>query len=126
LLLEADPEQLESLWREADTVRRESVGNAVHLRGLIEISNHCSRQCLYCGIRAENRHVERCRMTADEILESAKTAQSLGYGTVVLQSGEDAGLATRFIADVVRRIKSETPLAVTLRKRSRSAVTRPK
>ena len=113
-LLETDPERLEALWREADTVRRESVGEAVHLRGLVEISNYCSRQCLYCGIRAENRHVERYRMTADEILDSAKTAQSLGYGTVVLQSGEDPGLTTAFITDVVRRIKSETPLAVTL------------
>lgn len=113
-LLETAANALADLWHRADAARRAGVGDAVHLRGLVEISNHCTRQCLYCGIRAANAHIQRYRMTADEILAAAKTADELGYGTVVLQSGEDPGLSTRFITDVVRRIKSETPLAVTL------------
>jgi len=111
---EGDPGRLESLWRRADAVRREWVGDAIHLRGLIEISNHCVRGCAYCGLRAENRGLARYRMTADEVLAAARKAVEFGYGTVVLQSGEDYGLATAWLADVVRQIKAETPLAVTL------------
>ena len=114
LLLETDPERLATLWTRADETRRANVGDAVHLRGLIEISNYCSRQCLYCGIRAANTHIDRYRMDADEILAAAKTAEELGYGTVVLQSGEDPGLTMAFIRDVIKRIKAETPLAITL------------
>ena len=109
-----DEKRLEELWRRADAVRRENVGDAVHLRGLIEVSNHCVRQCAYCGLRASNRNLERYRMTAGEILESAHLAVQFGYGTVVLQSGEDYGVRREWLADVVRRIKAETSLAVTL------------
>jgi biotin synthase len=72
------------------------------------------RQCGYCGLRASNRQVERYRMTEDEILESARLAVRFGYGTAVLQSGEDYGVTTDWLAGVIRRIKAEAPLAVTL------------
>jgi biotin synthase len=113
-LRESDPDRLQPLWDRADDVRRRAVGEAVHLRGLIEISNHCVRQCGYCGLNARNRDLERYRMTADEILGCAREAVEFGYGTVVMQAGEDYGLDVDFIAGVVRRIKAETPLAVTL------------
>lgn len=113
-LREDDEERLEALWRRADEVRRENVGDAVHLRGLVEISNHCARACAYCGIRAPNRALRRYRMTADEILACAHKAVALGYGTVVLQSGEDYGITRDWMADLIRRIKAEAPLAVTL------------
>jgi biotin synthase len=113
-LREEDPARLEYLWAAADETRRRHVGDEVHLRGLIEISNHCVRACGYCGLRAENREVERYRMSADEILQCARNAQAWGWGTVVLQSGEDYGLRTDWIAEIVRRIKAETELAVTL------------
>jgi 2-iminoacetate synthase len=113
-LREDDPSALETLWRAADRVRRIHVGEQVHLRGLIEISNHCARECAYCGIRAANSVLPRYRMTPGEILEAARMAARLGYGTVVLQSGEDPGLPPGLISDLVRRIKKETPLAVTL------------
>jgi biotin synthase len=105
--------KLDFLWEDADRVRREHVGDEVHLRGLIELSNYCRRDCLYCGIRA-SRRIERYRMTEDEVMDCARTAQKLGYGTVVLQSGEDLGLTSDFITALVRRIRTETPLAVTL------------
>jgi len=105
--------ELEELWERADRVRRENVGEAVHLRGLLEISSHCVRGCAYCGLRAENP-LPRYRMTEEEILEGARRARALGYGTVVLQAGEDPALTGDRVARLVRRVKGETGLAVTL------------
>jgi len=113
-LRETDPARLKKLWGRADRVRRRCVGDAVHRRGLIEISNHCTRSCCYCGLRAANAKAQRYRMSDGEIWSAVKQAVAFGYGTVVLQSGEDPGLGTERIAALVRRIKSETVLAVTL------------
>jgi len=93
-LLEKDAAKLQSLWRWADEVRAKTVGDQVHLRGLLEVSNYCARQCSYCGIRTGNKSIARYRMTADEIVQAARQAASFGYGTVVLQGGEDFGLTT--------------------------------
>jgi len=113
-LLEQDPARLRDLWALADRVRRESVGDAVHLRGLIEVSNHCVRQCAYCGLRAGNREIERYRMSEAEIIECVQGAVARGYGTVVMQAGEDPRITGSWMGDVIRRTKRETPLAVTL------------
>ena len=109
-----DVDELQALWDRADAVRRDAVGEDVHLRGLVEISNYCARQCHYCGLRAENRAVRRYRMSHVEIVAAAVEARQLGYGTVVLQAGEDFGLTTPFITAVVRDIKRTADLAVTL------------
>jgi biotin synthase len=109
-----DEEALQQLWRQADEVRARNVGDAVHLRGLVEISNYCVRNCSYCGLNVSNRKLPRYRMKAEEIVECALKARDFGYGTVVLQAGEDYGLARDWVADVVRRIKEKTGLAVTL------------
>src|SRR5512137_2686289 len=92
-----DPEELARLWNEADETRRRFVGDEVHLRGLIEISNHCVRRCAYCGINAGNEAVVRYRMAASEVVECARLAASLGYGTVVLQGGEDYGITREWV-----------------------------
>jgi biotin synthase len=113
-LRETNAERLAELWRLADETRRSHVGDAVHLRGLVEISNFCARQCAYCGLRTGNESLVRYRMLADEIFEAAQRAVKFGYGTVVLQSGEDYEITTEWMAEVVRRIKNETSLAVTL------------
>jgi biotin synthase len=113
-LRETQPDRLQELYDRADRVRRQNVGDAVHLRGLIEISSHCARQCMYCGLRRGNHTLARYRMTRDEILDCARQAEALGYGTVVMQAGEDSALTTEFITDIVRCIKRETALAVTL------------
>jgi biotin synthase len=113
-LREEHETRLAHLWRRADDVRRTHVGDAVHLRGLIEISNHCVRQCHYCGLRGSNHDLPRYRMTIDQILACAREAESLGYGTVVIQSGEDYGLTAEWVTEMVGRIKGETALAVTL------------
>jgi biotin synthase len=113
-LLEEDEGRLDELWRRADAVRRENVGNEVHLRGLIEISNYCIRQCGYCGLRSGHKELERYRMTEEEVMSCVEEAERYGYGTVVLQSGEDDGIKTEWLAHIIRRIKKETSLAVTL------------
>ena len=113
-LRETNPLELERLYAEADRVRCIGVGDEVHLRGLIEISNHCVRQCGYCGLRAANTNLTRYRMGTDDVLGCVRQAAQLGYGTAVLQAGEDYGLSGEWIADLVRRIKSETSVAVTL------------
>ncbi len=113
-LREDNIETLSDLWEAADRVRKQNVGDEVHLRGLLEISNHCRRQCAYCGIRADRRSLERYRMSADEILESVAVAETYGYGTVVLQAGEDSALTGPVVAEIVRWIKANYTLAVTL------------
>jgi biotin synthase len=113
-LTETDPERLASLWARADAVRRQHVGDAVHLRGLVEFSNHCVRQCVYCGLRAGNTAVDRYRLDRETVLACAAEAKHLGYGTVVLQSGEDPETDAAWVAEVVRSIKAEHGLAVTL------------
>lgn len=113
-LRETDEGRLVSLWERADQVRRDHVGDAVHLRGLIEVSNYCRRSCLYCGIHSGNRELPRYRMERSEVLASAELAASLGYGSVVLQAGEDPCLTVEWLSDVVTAIKSKTGLAITL------------
>ncbi|MBF0485407.1 MAG: [FeFe] hydrogenase H-cluster radical SAM maturase HydE [Candidatus Omnitrophica bacterium] len=102
------------LFREADRVRKEQVGDGVHLRGLIEFSNACVRDCLYCGLRRSNRDVKRYQMSIDEIFETVQTAQKLGYRSVVLQSGENCQYPTDAMCGLLSKIKKEFNLAVTL------------
>ena len=113
-LRETDEQKLEELWAAADAVRKEYVGDEVHLRGLIEVSNYCVRRCAYCGLGADNKNLSRYRMNADEIYACAQEAADYGYGTVVMQAGEDYGIKTDWLADIVKRIKDTLPLAVTL------------
>lgn len=105
---------LDELFTEADEIRRRSVGGDVHLRGLIEFSNECDSHCLYCGLRRENRSLQRYTMTIDEIVGCAGRAEAFGYGTVVLQSGESFSTSVQWLADVICEIKRNTQLAVTL------------
>jgi biotin synthase len=113
-LLAADAEGSRQLYQEADHVRHEQVGDAVWMRGIIEFSNICRRACAYCGIRSENTNIERYRMTPDEMVELTVRARGLGYGTVVLQSGEDPWFTCEILCDIIRRIRERSDIAVTL------------
>ena len=113
-LRETDPSRLSRLYRRADAVRREHVGDEVHLRGLVEVSNHCVRGCAYCGLSTTNRDLRRYRMSPAEVVSAALLAQRLGYGTLVLQAGEDLGLTRAWVADLVREVKETAGVAVTL------------
>jgi len=120
-LREENHGRLQTLWDTADAVRRQYVGDAIHLRGLVEISNHCRRNCLYCGLRRARTNLARYRMTTDEIVACAHETRQRGYGTVVLQSGDDPGIGAAWLAEVIRRIKRECALAVTLSVGERTA-----
>ena len=95
----------DELYRRADEVRREAVGDDVHLRGLIEFSNICRNDCMYCGIRRGNRQVQRYRMTEEELVETAKRAADLGFQTIVLQSGEDLHFDQARMCRIIEQIK---------------------
>lgn len=98
----------------ADGVRRKIYGNAVYIRGLIEIGNVCRNDCLYCGIRRSNKNCERYMLSEEDILDCCRTGYPLGFRTFVLQGGEGA-FSVEDICRTVFRIKNEFPdCAVTL------------
>jgi biotin synthase len=98
---------------QADLIRSETMGAEVHLRGLVEFSNYCRNNCLYCGLRRDNRKISRYRMSPAEIIQSAEHGAELGYQTVVLQSGEDPTFSGKIMAKIIREIK-KLGLVVTL------------
>ena len=101
----SDDNKNDWLFREADKVRHENVGDEIHLRGLIEFSNICKRQCKYCGLRSPNQIVERYRLSVEEVLQTAKNAVDMGYKTIVLQSGEDDYYDTDKMCEIIHEIK---------------------
>jgi biotin synthase len=111
LLEGADDRRLFSL---ADAVRKVSFGNEVYLRGVVEFSSYCTRDCLYCGLRKSNSAISRYRLDLDEVLAAAARAPELGIGTVVLQSGDDFRYSREHVGSLVREIKSLYDVAVTL------------
>ncbi len=115
LLAERDAETAEYLAAAAVAERKKYYGTKVFVRGLIEISNICKNDCLYCGIRRSNRNCERYRLSAEEILACADEGVRLGMRTVVLQGGEDPYYTDDVVCGIVRGIKEKHPdCAVTL------------
>lgn len=106
-------EDFDPIYKEADRVRRENVGDTVHIRAIIEFSNICRRKCGYCGLNASNSSAVRYRMSPEEILGTAKQAAAAGYKTIVLQSGEDPNFHKETLGRIVENIK-EMGAAVTL------------
>ncbi|MFP4368626.1 MAG: [FeFe] hydrogenase H-cluster radical SAM maturase HydE [Candidatus Kapaibacterium sp.] len=109
LLSLADPGDIELLREKAYEVMAENVGEKVYLRGLVEYSNICACDCLYCGIRRSNRKVKRYVLDKNEIIDAAKWAAEQGFGSIVIQGGERSDArAVEFVADVVCDIKKVT------------------
>lgn len=108
-----DDSQNKELFELADKVRHDNVGDEIHLRGLIEFSNTCKCTCHYCGLRAENKTVERYRITPDDIIQFAKNAVNAGYKTIVLQSGEDVFYSKDIMCKIISEIK-KLDVALTL------------
>ena len=107
----ADPYLTET----ADRVRRKFYGNKVYIRGLIEVSNYCKNNCLYCGIRRDNKNVRRYRLTHDDIIECCTQGYSLGFRTFVMQGGEDNHFNDEEMCKIISDIKKRFPdCAVTL------------
>jgi biotin synthase len=102
-------EERTKLFERSAKVKEETVGNFVYLRGLIEFSNYCSKDCFYCGIRKSNRKIERYNITDEEILEAARFAYENKYGSIVLQSGELKSPAfTKRITNLIKLIHQQT------------------
>jgi biotin synthase len=88
-LLRCGEEEAPLLYRKAAEVRDRYLGNIVYLRGLIEYSNVCGKNCLYCGIRKDNRKVEHYTLTNDEVINAAMTAYRMNFGSIAIQAGEN-------------------------------------
>ena len=101
------------LFTAADEVRKKYKGDGVHLRGLIEFSNICTQNCLYCGLRKDNKNIQRYRLTEREIIEFAQNGHKLGYKTIVLQSGQDPYFTKERLERIIKQIK-QNPIAITL------------
>ena len=115
-LIEDDSEETARFLTErADAVKRRVFSNKVYIRGLVEFTNYCKNNCLYCGIRRENQNAQRYRLNKEEILDCCAQGYSLGFRTFVLQGGEDSYFTDERMADIISSIKSEYPdCAVTL------------
>jgi biotin synthase len=106
--------ELEALFAAADRMRKEIIGDVVDIRGAIEFSNICRKDCKYCGIRATLPALERYRMEEDEIMDIVHELHQIGLQTVILQSGEDLWWTPDKIVQLIRRIKDETGMRITL------------
>ena len=114
LLTTSDPVAVDSLFAQAAAIRDRVYGRNIFLRGLIEISNHCRNNCLYCGIRRDAK-TQRYRLSKEQILECCRTGHVLGFRTFVLQGGEDPWFTDEVLCDWVTEIKRRHPdCAVTL------------
>jgi len=109
LLLLEDEKQIKQLLDKARTTRDNTIGNKVYLRGLIEYSNRCAKNCFYCGIRAGNSHAVRYEISDEEVLEAAKFAHEHRYGSIVIQSGERSDKEfTSHISSLIKQIHHAT------------------
>ncbi|EJT6493460.1 [FeFe] hydrogenase H-cluster radical SAM maturase HydE [Clostridium perfringens] len=96
----------DELFKAADEVRKKYLGDEVHLRGLIEFTNICKRNCMYCGLRRDNKNLNRYRLSHEEIIDFAKKAVGYGYKTLVLQGGEDDYYTVERLVPIVKDLKA--------------------
>src|ERR1035437_1138725 len=116
-LLQSEGEDRTLLFKKSSEIKEEYIGNKVWFRGLIEFSNICSKDCLYCGIRKGNTNLTRYNLSDEEILIAARFAYDNRYGSIALQSGElESPFITGRIENLLHKIKelSGGELGVTL------------
>lgn len=118
LLDEKDPNRVQQLYDDAFRTKIDNLGNKVYLRGLVEITNICRKNCLYCGIRRDNPSNDRYEIDIEDVIPAARFAYEQGYGSMVIQGGERHDKKFRdkitSILKEVRKISSESPLGITL------------
>jgi biotin synthase len=103
-LLSSNENDSAVIFRKAAEIKKAFVGNKVYFRGLIEYSNYCVKDCLYCGIRSGNSHFARYEMTEEEVLEAARYAWESRFASIVIQSGERSD--ETFVSKIERLIQS--------------------
>jgi biotin synthase len=109
LLDNIDENSKELLIKRAHETRMKYYGNKVYMRGLIELTSFCKKDCLYCGLRRHNKLADRYRLTLDEVLECVRKGDKLGYKTFVLQGGEDSYFTDEKMIEIIKAIKNEFP-----------------
>ncbi|MBQ3403875.1 MAG: [Oscillospiraceae bacterium] len=115
LLRLRDGDSARELASRAVELRQQIYGKRVFIRGLIELSNICKNDCLYCGIRRSNRSCRRYRLSPDQIIDCADEGYTLGFRTFVLQGGEDAFFTDEVLCSIISELKKRHPdCAVTL------------
>ncbi len=115
LIEHREEETAETLFALARDIQRRQFGNQIYTRGLIEYTNYCKNNCYYCGIRRDNKAVERYRLTPEEILDCCRRGYALGFRTFVLQGGEDGYDTDERMEEIIRAIKKGYPdCAITL------------
>ena len=127
LELHTDKEIAEYGFELARKRQKETFGNEVYTRGLIEISNYCKNDCIYCGIRRSNQNAERYRLSEEEILSCCESGYALGFRTFVLQGGEDGYYTDDLLEDLLHKIKAAYPdcaITLSLGERSRESYER--
>lgn len=127
LELHTDKEIAEYGFELARKRQKETFGNEVYTRGLIEISNYCKNDCIYCGIRRSNQNAERYRLSEEEILSCCESGYALGFRTFVLQGGEDGYYTDDLLEDLLQKIKAAYPdcaITLSLGERSRESYER--
>lgn len=127
LMTADDIEGVKYLFQKAHETAQRVYGNKIFMRGLIEISNHCKNDCLYCGIRRSQQGVSRYRLTKEEILECCQQGYGLGFRTFVLQGGEDGWFDDDRMCDIVATIHQQYPdcaITLSLGERSRESYQR--
>lgn len=103
------PETASYLFERAREVRERHYGKDVYIRGLIEFTNYCKNDCLYCGIRRSNKNCDRYRLSGEEIIACCEEGYRLGFRTFVLQGGEDGFYTDEKLCSIISHIKSEFP-----------------
>ncbi|MCX7727421.1 MAG: [FeFe] hydrogenase H-cluster radical SAM maturase HydE [Chitinispirillaceae bacterium] len=113
-ILKCKGTEFQSLLNRAVEIRNREIGNRIYLRGIVEFSNYCKSSCLYCGLNVTNDKIKRYRLSEKEILDAALKVEKYGIKTIVLQSGEDNFFTVDKLCSIIRIIKSETSLKITL------------
>lgn len=124
LLTQLDEETRRTLHEQAFQTHLHTNGREVYIRALIEVSNYCCRECLYCGINRQNEHIERYRLSKEEILDCCEQAYRLGFRSFVLQGGEDSFYSDTLLSSLIQTIKDRYPeaaLTLSLGERSRAS-----
>ncbi|WP_233186574.1 [FeFe] hydrogenase H-cluster radical SAM maturase HydE [Petrotoga sp. 9PWA.NaAc.5.4] len=114
LSLQKDEEDRNYIFKIANLIRKYYTGDFINIKGVIEFSNYCKKNCFYCGLRAKNPLIKRYRMSPDEIIQTANEAFHYGLDTIILQSGEDDLYTDEDLVNIISEIRKNTRLPVSL------------
>ncbi|TCS82178.1 biotin synthase [Muricomes intestini] len=124
LIRSRTPDTADYLFERAREIRHRFYRKDIYIRGLIEFTNYCKNDCLYCGIRRSNQNVHRYRLSREQILDCCEKGYELGFRTFVLQGGEDGYYTDEVMTDIVQNVRKRFPdcaITLSLGERSRES-----